>query len=202
MESESQSSARFIHLTLQPGFPTEDVSPENAEVLGHLIEDNPTVLGQANYLQGHQRTVHFMAVNALKKFGTGGEDSFVSYKSFTYGFAATEMIMMLLRGRAFDTVLAARRVQDLFPSNPFPSEQYLTDLFPSELFPPSAVALQSISREISLVQRHDSWPDRQPHMFGLMLRLTERSQGDVRAVKAGILGSQIATELQSPALAA
>ncbi len=222
---------KLVYLELQPRFPTEDVSEGNADVIGHLLRENPGIIGQSRFLQEHQRTLHHIATVSMRRGGVRMETNPETYGGFTLGFSALDFMTMLLRGRALNMQLAARQFADLYPSQPFmeaPSileslrfiqtiddtpEPVLSEAAIFEDEPEAAtekpspidvqlLGMQEADKQQSWAERYTTWPDRWPHTFELVINLSMAHADNLRFSAGAVLGAQTATELQDPFIAA
>jgi hypothetical protein len=190
---------QVIRLVPQPHFPVEDALPDNVPILDMMARD-AGLPGQARFLQEHQRSLHYMAMQALRRWSVGGEDSPATYSGFTYGFAAMEAMTGLLRGRAYDTALAAHRVRTLLPADIFAVQTPMSELLTTGLHERSSYVSPTTRRELDLAIRNSAWEDRQPHTYGLLFGIMERRISHIQGLFAGLLGAQIAAELQDPTI--
>lgn len=224
------SGDKIIHLEPQPNFPTDDALSGNAEVIGILLEKNPGIVGQSNFLQEHQRVLHSIATMSMRRGGIQMETNPETFQGFTIGFSALEFIAMLLKGRALNMDLAAKQFAELYPKNPFMEDpsifeslrlmQTLNDkpkpilneavVFedaPEALNQAGSVDTQFFSivdadKQSSWANRYTTWPDRQPNTFTLVMKIAEGQSDRLRFAAAALLGAQTAAELQDPSIAA
>jgi len=165
---------KLIVLETQPDFPAEDLSEQNADILGlHYLQHTVGLEGEAERLFEHQRAMFELAQLALWVRNIRIDDAPREYRSFTQGFAAYELVQSLVTGAAYNTELAVMRADlHLINSNN----------------PPFA----------EIAERSVFWPFERPNLYQAISTAGEARAESEAQLHARMIGAQIAFELQRP----
>lgn len=166
----------FIYLSPQPDFPASDLTDTNAELLPHLLNDNPGIESQARHLQNYQHALYKTAYNALRFSDYPADDSLQEYQAFTRGFATFEAISSVIRPAfVYDTSYASFKVQ-------------------LSLIEPGAFV------DVELAKRYKAWPEERPRIYDVVTKVGAKQGETFNQIRSRIIGAQIAFELQRPIL--
>ena len=165
---------KLIVLETQPDFPGEDLSEQNADMLGlHYLRNTVGLEGETERLFEHQRALFELAQLTLWLRGIKINDAPKEYRSFTGGFAAYELVQSLVTGTAYDTGLAAVRADlHLINSN--------TPAF------------------VEAADRNVFWPYDRPNLYQAIITAGEARGESEHQLHARVIGAQFAFELQRP----
>lgn len=165
---------KFIALRTQPDFPAEDLSENNADILGiHYLRHTMGLEQEAERLFEHQRALFELARFSLWLRDVQVEDAPSEYRSFTHGFASYELIQTLVTGAAYNTGLAVMRADlHLINSNNAPI--------------------------VEIAERNVLWPFERPYLYQAITAGGEARAETPSQLHARVIGAQLAFELQRP----
>jgi len=165
---------KFIVLETQPDFPGEDLSAQNADMLGlHYLRETAGLEGETERLFDHQRALFELAQLALWVRGVKIDDAPKEYHSFTGGFAAYELVQTLVTGAAYNTDLAVMRA-DLHLIN------------------------SNTAAFVGIAERNALWPLERPNLYQAITSAGEAREETEHQLEARVIGAQLAFELQRP----
>ena len=165
---------KLIVLETQPDFPGEDLSENNAEILGtYYLRHTIGLEGEAERLFEHQRALFELAQLALWLRNIQIDDAPSEYRSFTQGFAAYELVQSLVTGAAYNTGLAVLRA-DLHLIN------------------------SNNAAFAEVAERSVLWPFERPNLYQAITVAGEARRETESQLYARATGAQLAFELQRP----
>lgn len=165
---------KLIILETQPDFPGEDLSENNAQILGtYYLRHTIGLEGEAERLFEHQRALFELAQLALLLRNIQIDDAPKEYRSFTQGFAAYELVQSLVTGSAYNTGLAVMRA-DLHLIN------------------------SNNASFVEVAERNALWPYERPNLYQAITVAGEARQETEAQLHARVTGAQLAFELQRP----
>jgi len=165
---------KFIILEAQPDFPGEDLSAQNADMLGlHYLRETAGLDAETDRLFDHQRALFELAQLALWVRGVKIADAPKEYRSFTAGFATYELVQTLVTGAAYNTDLAVMRADlHLVNSNTAPFAE--------------------------IAERNALWHLERPNLHQAITSAGEAREETTHQLEARVIGAQLAFELQRP----
>lgn len=164
--------ANLLTLERQPGFPNEDLSPRNAELMAFYLGRNPEGRAFAEHLAASMVGVYSMARHALIARGIGMTENPQEYRAFRQGFAEFDTMALLVNPRVYSGTIAVRKAYEL-------------------LVAPGDFA------DFELMERSKIWADKYPNVHDVMVTVGSERDETMTALHARITGAQVACELQT-----
>lgn len=166
--------SKLIVLETQPDFPAQDLSLHNADMLGtYYLRHTAGLEGETERLFEHQRALFEVAQLSLWLRNIVVDNAPKEYRSFTGGFAAYELVQMLVTGSSYDTELAVMRADlHLINSNTAPF--------------------------IEIAERNALWPYERPNLYQAITDSGKAKEETEAQLQARAIGAQLAFELQRP----
>lgn len=193
-------SVELVHFELQPDFPKEDLSKNNAQMFAYQFKSEAGLDAYAEQLQYHQRYIHAIADRALKVLGIKTRYAEEELLSFSHGFASFEAISDVVHPpRAYNISLARECVQQLFVD----TRDFL-DIEYEELIraaqedrDPLPVARDYATPEFELSNRHNILPEQFPNTYDVIIGIGESRNESMAQLQSRATGALLAYLLQS-----
>jgi hypothetical protein len=165
---------KLIVLETQPDFPGQDLSSNNAEILGtYYLRHIIGLEAEAERLFEHQRALFEVAQLSLWMRNIVIDNAPKEYRSFTGGFAAYELVQAMVTGLAYDTDLAVMQA-DLRLIN------------------------STNAPFVEIAERSVLWPFERPNLYQAISASGEARSENEAQLQARVIGAQMAFELQRP----
>ena len=197
-----QPPKSFLHLQLQPNFPDEDLSEQNATILKYMLRESG-ISTQASSLEKHQYGAFQLAQRVLKITGVSLRYSQDELQAFSHGFATYEVISDVVRppGR-FDITRASANA-----NNTLLGKDLTIEIVPEEgiLSKDQLVMLETLRSDLvdlNMAEQFGKWQRQQPEADGVVVALGDHRRESLRQLQARRIGAHIAYELRTSDTAA
>lgn len=200
MSELHRPNGNLIRLELQPDFPNEDLTDNNASMLAYQLQSEAGLLAQSEQLQQHQRYVHLIADRALKFLGIKTDYAEEELFSFSHGFASFETISDVVRPpHVYDMHLARQRVEQLFVDTRdfFDIEIEEFNRAMDEGRDPQPPSRDRPAPELELANRHGILPEHFPNTYDVIVGIGEARHETTSQLQIRTAGAQLAYSLQS-----